>query len=413
MRGSSAHRVSLTGLGSVTAAGCGRKAIAETLASSALPPSPVDRSAGYHRPGSARTALPVAGFDPRRWISSRDLRRMSRPARFAVSAAAMALEEAGLSLGDLPPRRTGVWMATVFGPCDFSERLLHQILVEGPETASPHLFTESVANAAAARVALACGARGPNVSIAQGEAGLGMAISSACRAIASGTVDFALVGWVDELTPLLHALLDRFRALSRAGGNGCEAPRPFDRRRNGTLATEGSVVALLEAAGRGAARGRPVLATLRPVAAAFDPSAGAVGWGRGVEDLAAALADGLERAGVDRGSVDAIVAGAAGTRDGDALEGRVLKALWGARETPPVVAPKAWLGEAAGAQLAAGLVALEGGAFGAVPGFSEPDPEIGIVPFGGASLDAPRRLLLSALGQGGAAAWTLLEEPAA
>ncbi len=401
----------LTGLGCLTGAGTGRAAIADRLVAGTPPLVAVDRSAGYHLPTGARLALPVPELDPRPWVSTGELRRMSRPSKLAVSAAHLALEEAGLTPEALPSERTGIWLATMFGPSEFTEALLRQILIEGPQCASPLHFTESVANAPAAQIARLLQVRGPNLTISQREAGLGAALAGATRALANSRVDVAIVGWVDELTPLLHAFLDRFRALARAepGRPDGETPRPFDRRRNGVLATEGAVIAILEPRSRALSRGGRGLARIRPLGSAFDPMCGPIGWSADPTGLAAALADALKRADIEPGSIDAVVSGASGSRGGDRLEGRVLASFGSPGELPPILAPKGWLGESPGTQLAAAVHALDGGAFGPVPGFAEEDPEIGISPFPGGVLRQAHRLLVPSMAQGGAATWTLIE----
>jgi hypothetical protein len=161
---------------------------------------------------------------------------MSPPSKLAVAAARMATAEAG---GTAEAGLTEVVLATAFGPASFTERLLRGLLAEGPETASPFLFTECVANAPAAQVAIACQARGPNITVTQREAGPLLALGRAAADVATGSVARALAGAVDESPPLVHALLDRYGALSRPTAEGGEVARPFDRRRSGFYMGEG------------------------------------------------------------------------------------------------------------------------------------------------------------------------------
>ncbi len=79
----------------------------------------------------------------------------------------------------------------------------------------------------------------------------------------------------------------------------------------------------------------------------------------------------------------------------------MLKAVWGGRPLPPILVPKAVVGEHGGALLAGLVLAAEGAGFGPTPGFSEIDPALGVVPHDGAPL-APKRLLATALATGGA-----------
>ena len=423
----------VTALGTAGAHGCGRAGLERALAAGAPPPATeVDRGAGYHRPGGARRALltPVAALAP--WLPAAEARRMGPPSRLAVAAARIALAEAGLDPAQLAGPGTAVVLSTAFGPCSFSEALLRQVLRDGPESASPYLFTESVANAPAAQIAIACGARGANVTLCQREAGPLLAVARGAAEVAAGRAERALVGAVDEMPPLLHAVLDRFGALAAHGARGSEARegpggrcrgeigRPLDRRRDGVVAADGATVLLLESAAAAGRGGRVPLARVCGWGSAFDPSAPPTGWGGGGEALGRALRRLLRRCGAapeDVGAppaaIDRIVSGASGARAGDRLEARVLRAAWGAAPLPPVLAPKGVTGEYGGGFLAAAVLAAAVAGVAAAPaaGFGEPDPDLGVSPHDGSPLPPPRALLASSLAAGGAAAWLILGRP--
>jgi 3-oxoacyl-(acyl-carrier-protein) synthase len=439
------REVVITALGTAGAHGCGRAGLERALAAGAPPPATeVDRGAGFHQAGGSRRALltPIASLA--RWVPAAEARRMGPPSRLAVAATRMALAESGLSPALLAGPGTAVVMSTAFGPTSWSEALLRQILLDSPESASPYLFTESVANAPAAQIAIACGARGANVTLCQREAGPLLAVARGAAEVAAGRAERVLVGAVDELSPLLHAMLDRFGALARprsgaardcrrrdqegprtavAGEAPGEAPseapedagevgRPFDRRRAGVMAADGATVLLLETAAAAARGGRQPLARIRAWGSAFDPSAPPTGWGGGGEALGRALGRLLARRGAQ--AIDRIASGASGSRAGDLLEARVLRAAWGAAELPPVLAPKGVTGEYGGGFLAAAVLAaagVPGVAAAPTAGFGKPDPGLGVSPHDGSPLPPPRALLASSLAAGGAAAWLVLGGP--
>ncbi len=422
----------VTGLGTVGAAGCGKEGLAAALTAGRPLLSAVDRTAGHHLAGpapagGARLAalVPPGAIAP--WVPPLEARRMSPPSKFALAACRMALADAGLGRGWTSPADliTAVVVATAYGPSSYTEGLLRQILFDSPESASPFLFTESVANAPAAQIAIATRAHGAGVTVTQREAGPLLAVARAAAEVANGRAEVALAGAVEEMTPLLHAVLDRFGALATADGAGEEAARPFDRRRNGFLAAEGATILVLEAETAARRRGAPVLARLRGWGSAFDPSAPPTGWGEGHAALGSALRRCLRRAGVAPGEVGTIVSGASGSRAGDRLEALTLRAVWpGSPDLaplPPVLAPKGVTGEYGGGFLAAAVLAAAAGdgraaAAGPTAGFAEPDPALGVVPHRGGPLARPpgaTAALVSSLAAGGAAAWLVLEAPAA
>jgi 3-oxoacyl-[acyl-carrier-protein] synthase II len=399
--------VVVTGIGVIGAFGTGRAALLAGLRAGEPRLAEVDRSAGYHRSGGARMAARADLSGLGALVPPALSRRMSPPARMAVGAMQLALRDAGLPEGT-DYSATGIVTGTAFGPAWVTEQLLRQILGQGPDQASPALFTESVASASAAQMALVIRARGPNQTLTQREASDLLALGEGARWIRDGRADRVLVGVVEENIPVLHALLDRFQALARTDRFGSERARPFDRHRTGILAAEGAAVVVLESAATAAKRNAHPLCRLLAHGAAFDPSAQAHDWGRGEEGLAKALRRFLARSGRSPGEVDLIVSGASGSRRGDRLEALTLRAAWEARQLPPVVAPKGTTGEYGGGFLVAGLLAAGGEPPGPTAGFTEVDPELGLEPWQGGDLSAPRVTLLTALASGGAAAWALV-----
>ena len=402
--------VVITGAGAISCFGLGLGPLREALRDGAPRLTEVERPAGYHRSRGARLAALVGAQDLGSWLPQGSGRRMSPPSRFAVAAANMALRSASLE-GDRAGADTAVFLSTTFGPASFSEKLYRSIVTEGPATASPFLFTECVANAPAAQVAIACGATGVSVTNVQREAGALVALGRGASEVASGRTSRALVGVVDELPPLAHATLDRYRALARATSRGAETARPFDRRRNGFIASEGATVLLLEEEEAALARGAHPLARLRAFGGAFDASASRVGWGTGVVPLRDGLLRVLQRAGLRPCDLSLVVSGASGSVTGDRLEARVLRSVFTDVLLPKVLAPKGVTGEYGGGFLASVVLAAERSPFGPTAGFQEADPELGIVPHAGGVLPPGGLLLALSLASGGSASWVVLETP--
>lgn len=402
----------VTGLGTVQTCGAGRDPLLRALATGRITSNEIGRFEPLHRAGGARRVLSTEGVDLSPWLSPREARRMSRPSKLAVAAASMALEDAGLELdrsgegGGSSP--TAVLLATSFGTVGFAEELIRTILREGPEAASPFHFSESVANAPAGQVAIAIGARAANVAVTQRESGPVQAVLAGARELRLGRASVSLVGTVDEITPLVHAVLDLFHALTRPDDGGEERPRPFGPGRDGYLTAEGSTVLVLESGEEARRRGAEPVARLVAMVRAFDPSSPLFDWGTGDEALADRLREGLRRHAVDPGSIRQVVSTASGSKRGDALEARILNRLFG-DAMPPIAAPKGILGEYGGGHLATAALAPAGLDLASPPGFREPDEALGVVPADGPLPGG--RTLVSALAAGGAASWLVLDPP--
>ena len=401
------ERVVVTGVGVVVGACCGIDALATALHASSSLAAGVESRSPYHGEGSATQGVLSIGVDLSPWVPAASGRRMGRPSRFAAAAARMAVLDAGGAAVDDPT--TTVVMATAYGAIEATEHLLRVERREGPAMVSPFGFTESVANAAAAHIAIATGAHGPNLTIVQREAGALTAVGRGALEVASRRSRCALVGCAEEMPPILHAFLDRFNALARGTATMTEAARPFDRRRNGFIAAEGAVVLVLESEREARARGARIRAVIRGFASAFDPTAGRLGWGRGHVALGGALTRLLERTSTDRSRVSRVVSGASGSIAGDRLEAHVLHEVWRGSTLPPILAPKGHTGEYGGGFLAAAVLGATQPSAGQTVGFDEVDPDLDVTPHGGGELPASDVTLVTSLGAGGAASWLLLE----
>ena len=119
----------------------------------------------------------------------------------------------------------------------------------------------------------------------------------------------------------------------------------------------------------------------------------------------AAEAPTLNTAEVTQGDIVATVE-ATGT-----LEAATLRQAWGGMPLPPIVTPKAVLGEYGGGLVASAVAAIEGASFGRLSAFEQRDAALEVAPHDGREIPIPRRVLVSALAAGGAAAWALLERP--
>jgi 3-oxoacyl-(acyl-carrier-protein) synthase len=190
---------------------------------------------------------------------------------------------------------------------------------------------------------------------------------------------------------------------------GAEIARPFDPARTGFVAAEGAAVAVLEREAIARERGAPILARVRGFGGSFDPTAPRIGWGHGHDTLAAGLARTVAMSGVDHGDVSRIVSGASGAVAGDRIEAAVLRAAWGDRPLPIVLAPKGQVGQYGGGFLAAAVLSAAGGVFGRTGGFVQEDPALGVRPFEGGLLDSASLTLVTTVASGGSAAWLLIE----
>ena len=158
-----ADPVVISGVGMVTPLGTGKGAFAERLfrgESGVFPVTAFDTSGFISKKGAE-----IHNFSPQGFISAKNLRRMDRLSGIAAASARLAVDDAGISLGETDPDKTGVIIGSAFGGTDTAARFARTLFEEGPRTASPLLVPNTVMNAPAGHIAIELGLRGPNATV--------------------------------------------------------------------------------------------------------------------------------------------------------------------------------------------------------------------------------------------------------
>jgi 3-oxoacyl-[acyl-carrier-protein] synthase II len=360
-------RIAISGIGIVAPGAIGVDAFRALLNAGTSAIAPVER---FDTEGlSAHNAALVVDFKARDYIPAMKLRRMNTLSRYAVAAARLAMDDAGVSL----PNEAGVAAGTAFGPVQTSIDYMQEYVAKGAALAPPQLFAESVANAPGSHIAIELDLRGFNVTVTQRESSLLTAAMFGSGQIVKGTVPSAIIGGVEEVNEMVFSVFDRVGALAHADGELTEGMRPFDQRRNGMSIGEGSAIFVAEAE-----PSREPYGWISGFGIARDTTAAISDWGTGDSNVALAMQAAIDDAGITISDVDAVYASANGTKRGDRLEMRAIQRLFG-DDVPPVVATKAYFGEYAaggGFQFAAALLALRDQKLHASFGFEEPDAEL-------------------------------------
>lgn len=235
------RRVVITGMGSVSAAGCGGSAaVAVALARRTPAIAPLTAFA----PDGCGSRL-AAEVDDARLMSLLDpeaVRRLSRICRMAVAACRLAVEEAGVEGG----ARLGLAVGSEYGDFRSGAEFFNGFLRRGPAGLSPMIFPNTVMNSMAAVVSIAIGAKAPSVTLNQATVAGDLAVARAAALIAGGRADTVVAGGVDEIFLDVYRGLSALGALSPMTGDAPEGCRPYARDHNGPVLGEGATFLVLE-----------------------------------------------------------------------------------------------------------------------------------------------------------------------
>lgn len=357
---------------------------------------------------------PITGFDASRHRVRRAAELgwrkpqgspLSRATELALAVAEQALASAGLGDAERRGLRVGIILASNQGGMPGTAARYGALCAPyrtgrpSPEAAARML--DGAPSATLDLLAVRSGASGPMLNVSTAcSAGL-HALGMSADALRQDRVDVMLVVAVELLTELTLAGFGVLRALTDG-----EGPRPFDRRRDGTLLGEAAAAVVVEDVQRARARGARVCAEL----AGYGGSTDATHMTRPApEGPARAMREALGDTPVE--ALDWIKAHGTATPANDVTEAQALRAVLGRRRTP-VTSLKAALGHSLGAsgvvEAVGTVLAMQGGFVPPTLHVEEVDPDCDLDVVCAPRASAGETVLLNAFGFGGNNASVLL-----
>jgi 3-oxoacyl-[acyl-carrier-protein] synthase II len=342
------------------------------------------------KPGVARITL----FDPSPYeiqiggevknfdnssINPKELRHMDRSVQFALVAGQEALRDSGYRITPENADRTGVIVGSAAG--GLGTILSQQKVLEerGPRRLSPFFIANMLPDAASGQLAIAVGARGPNMAVASACATGSHAIGEAWETIRRGDADAILAGGTDTvIVPLILAGFVVMRGLGN-DPDPARACKPFDKHRNGFVLAEGCGILLLEDLEHAEARGARIYAEVVGYGSsndAFDMFGQSETGGAAIRMMQMAL----RKANLAPEDVDYIVAHGTGTPLNDRVETLAIKQTFGDHARNLVVSSfKSMTGHMMGASGAIGAInavkSIQEGLIPPTMNYTTPDPE--------------------------------------
>lgn len=319
------RRVVITGAGAVTPLGIGAEESWQALCQGK---SAVNRITRFDASAfGTQIAAEVKGFQPEDFLDSTRIRRTDLFTQYAVAAAQMAIDDAGLPISKSNAYRVGVILGTCVGGLITFARNIAALLEGGLDSVSPFLAAMFIPNMAASEIAVTLGAKGPSRCISTACATGGHAVGDAFRLIQHGEADVMIAGGSEAgIVPIFVASLCKLKATSTRNDEPQKASRPFDRNRDGFVTGEGAGVVILEELDTARRRGAKICAEL-------------VGFGSNVDAYHATKPDyesqawciklALDDAGISPREIDYINAHGTSTQLNDSAETRAIKLALG------------------------------------------------------------------------------------
>ena len=366
------QEVVITGIGIACPLGIDNEAIWSAIEAGQSGVRTVDRLAQSGFPITMGGEVP--DFDPKQHVKPRkSLKVMCRETQLAFTAAELAWADGMLSEVDdkLDRDRLGVVLGANVFRSDMGEMvsLYQEASVKGKfdfgrwDSAMKQLYPlwmlKYLPNMAACHVGIAKDARGPNNSITEGNVSSLGAVIEGADYIARGRADVVLTGATGSLLSWVDVVWHGGSHMSRNNARPEQASRPFDRGRDGFVASEGAAVLVLESREHARKRGAKVYGHILGSSRRLEPVLrGQVPSGQAVRQVIAATLDASGKAPEDVGFV---CAQGMSTREDDAMEAAAISEVLG--DNVSVTAPKSFMGNSGASggaiDLAISLLALE------------------------------------------------------
>lgn len=399
------RRVVVTGVGCVTPIGTGKDKFWNSLINGV---SGVGHITKFNTDEFiTKIAAEVKDFNAEDYIDKREVKKMDAFTQFAVAAAQMAVEDAGLNIEEIDTERFGVILGSGIGGMDTLEDQANRLMERGARRVSPFFIPMMISNMASGQVSIALGAKGPNISVATACAASTNAIGEALRTIQYGDADIMITGGTEApITPLSVAGFSSMKAISTNNDNPEKASRPFDKDRDGFVMGEGAGILLLEELDHALKRGATIYGEF-------------IGYGRSAdayhitapapegEGAARAMESALRDANVNYSDIDYINAHGTSTPYNDSFETKAIKSVF--KDHAPnlyVSSTKSMtahlLGAAGAVEAIACVLAISNGIIPPTINYETPDPEcdLNYVPNVAKKLDV-NYALSNSLGFGG------------
>lgn len=350
----SRRRVVITGLGAVTPTGNNVQEFWQGICAGKAGIGSITRFDAQDY--KVKLAAEVKGFEPKKYMEPKQVRRMALFSQYAVAAAKEAFEDSGLDMKEEDAFRAGVIIGSGVGDLRQVELCYDRITQKGPGRALPLMVPMMISNMAAGNVSIELGLRGKCTDVVTACASGTHSIGDAFRAIQYGDADIMVAGGAEScICPTGVAGFDALTALTETD-NPLKASVPFDKDRDGFVLGEGAGIVVLEELEHARARGAGIYAEV----VGYGATADAYHITSPAEDgsgAAKAMSLAMEEAGVCPEEVEYINAHGTSTHHNDLFETRAIHLAFGAAAEKVLVnSTKSMIGHLLGAAGGAELV---------------------------------------------------------
>ncbi|AAO29344.1 beta-ketoacyl-ACP synthase II [Xylella fastidiosa subsp. fastidiosa] len=320
----------------------------------------------------------IKGFDPTKFVSAKDAKKMDSFIYYGIGAAFMALDDAGLEINEINAERVGALIGSGIGGVFGIEEQTIKLYEGGARKISPFYVPATIINMLPGQLSVLKGLKGPTFSAVSACATSNHSIGMAMRMIQYGDADVMLAGGSERASsPTAIGGFCAMRAMSTRNDDPTGASRPWDKGRDGFVLGDGAGILVLEEYEYAKARGARIYAEL----AGFGATSDAFHMTMPVEDgegAARCMRIALQDARVTPEQIDYLNAHGTSTPLGDLCETNAIKTVLGGHAYKVMVSSTKsmtghLLGAAGGVEAIFSVMALHTGIVPPTINLEEPD----------------------------------------
>ena len=341
------QRVFVSGYGIVSAFGKSWAHVRENLAKGKNATTYI-KEWEIHKELRSKLACPIKNYAPPSHWSRKQMRSCGTISLYAIEAAGLALQSAGLAQnGEISQECQNGYMGVASGSSTGSTDStlqLAKMFLGLPHNCNANTYIKCMPHTTAANIAIFYGLKGRVIPTSCACASGSVAIGQAYEAIKFGLIDSMIAGGAEELCPSQAYTFDFLYATSQKNDMPKLTPAPFDSARDGLVIGEGAGYVVLESESSLQKRGGVPIAEVVGFGSNCD---GAHSTHPQSETMKQAMLMSLKDAGLSPNQIGYVNAHATATQWGDIAEAKATNEVFG--ESIPISSLKSYLGHTLGA----------------------------------------------------------------
>ena len=322
------RRVVVTGIGALTPVGNNLKNTWNSLVNGASGAAPITHFDATKF--KTQFACEVKGFDPTKFISFKEARKLDKFSQYALVVVDEAVKDSKIDMKYINSNRAGViWGSGIGGMETFFNESVDFGTGSGTPRFNPFFIPKLISDIPAGHISIKYNLKGPNFTTVSACASSTNAIIDAFNYIKWNKADLFITGGSEACVfPPGIGGFNAMMALSTRNDSPKTASRPFDKNRDGFVMGEGGGALILEEHGHAINRGATIYAEV--VGGGLTADAHHITaphpQGTGAQNV---MKQAIEEAGIDTASIDYINVHGTSTPLGDVAELKAIKSLFG------------------------------------------------------------------------------------